>query len=428
MNDSWANYYNRQTTSDEHLLCAHLLECVEVESPSALIERFRSLFIDGVGYPNLQVRYAVERIITSKLAEREFKFLLNRSCYILINQWQMQPRFHAAIPQLIALFETPPSRSASHRTTQRLRELVQNFTKTEQYLTLRRLAQVTIQKPEEEANATDKPLLTLIRRYPYLYEHCLLANDSTDQQRQKVRLIREKQQQQLEINLSEYITYQRLQQHRNSLGFTADKQHSLTEHTEVRTAKNPTLLSDRKLDIALKQFVGKVNGSDTHRDLAKQFLTYSSTTRSYRTFKEELYEYLTASIDTSYGRNQFNQQLYKHLQNILSQNNSYKLSEVLLVGTCKKLLDYLIVESGQESKHYVFSDLTSNIGITPTIGLILKIVLLCRKVKPYLEKRFSILFNHYEAYTRDNVDWLVESLENLNVALSTHFGATKFCY
>lgn len=428
MNDSWANYYNRQSTADEHLLCAHLLECVEAESPPALIERFRCLFIERTGYHNLQVWYALERIVDSKLAEKEFKFLLNRSCHILINRWLMQPRSHSAIPQLIALFETPPSRPAATKTTQRLRELVQLFTKTEQFLALRRLAQVMSQKHEEDANATAKPLLTLIHRYPCLYENCLLTNDSTDEQRQKVRLIREKQQQQLEIALSEYITYQRLQHYRNVPESVACQKHSLGDQKNVRTKKNPTLLSDRQLDLALKQFVGKVHGSNTHRDLAKQFLTYSSTTRSYRTFKEELYEYLTASIDPRYGKNQFNQQLYKHLQSTLSQNNSQKLSEVLLVGTCRKLLDFLIVESAQEPKHYIFFDLTANLGITSTISLLLKIVLLCRKVKPHLEKRFSILFNHYEAYTRDKVDWLVESLENLNVALSTHFGTTSFCY
>jgi hypothetical protein len=54
--------------------------------------------------------------------------------------------------------------------------------------------------------------------------------------------------------------------------------------------------------------------------------------------------------------------------------------------------------------------------------------LLCRKVKPYLEKRFSILFNHYESYSRDGVEWLIQALENLNVALSTNFGMVDLSY
>jgi hypothetical protein len=416
--NSWANYYNRQTASDEQLLYAHLLNCVEVESPNVLIERFRRLFIDGVGYPNPEVRQALERIVASNLAEREFMFLLNRSCHILINRWLKHPQYQGAIPKLIALFESVPAKSVLNRTTQRLRERVQRFTKTEQYLALSRLAQV-IGRSDGNGNADAKPLGTLINRYPYLYEHCLLTNDSTDEQRQKIWLIRDQKQRKFEIDLSKYITYQQLQGSPNA---------SVEARKNLQIAKNPTLLSDRQLDFALKQFVGKVDGANTYRDLAQQFITYSSRTRSYRTFKEELYEYLTDSIDPKNGKNQFNQQLYKHLQSTLPQNDSQKLSDVLLVGTCRKLLNFLVVESSQQPNHYIFCNLTANFGITPTIGLLLKIALICRQVKPYLEKRFSILFNHYEAYTKDKVEWLVESLENLNIAFSSNFGAINFSY
>ena len=65
-------------------------------------------------------------------------------------------------------------------------------------------------------------------------------------------------------------------------------------------------------------------------------------------------------------------------------------------------------------------------GEVKTIGLLLKLVLLCGKVKPYLEKRFSILFSHYENVTEDRADWLVKSLENLQVAFSVHFGEADF--
>jgi hypothetical protein len=80
------------------------------------------------------------------------------------------------------------------------------------------------------------------------------------------------------------------------------------------------------------------------------------------------------------------------------------------------------VESIHKPDHYVFIDLIANMGVTRTVGLLLKIVLLSKKVTPYLEKRFSILFNHYESFTRDGVPWLVKSLENMQLAFSVHFG------
>jgi hypothetical protein len=55
-------------------------------------------------------------------------------------------------------------------------------------------------------------------------------------------------------------------------------------------------------------------------------------------------------------------------------------------------------------------------------------VLLCDKVKPYLEQKFAILFKHYEDYTKDNTKWLVDSLENLNVAFSTNLRRMNFGY
>jgi hypothetical protein len=92
------------------------------------------------------------------------------------------------------------------------------------------------------------------------------------------------------------------------------------------------------------------------------------------------------------------------------------------------LLNFLVVESPQKPNHFIFVDLISNIGSTLTTGLLLKIVLICRKVKPCLEKRFSILFNHYELCRRDGVQWLVEAMETLNLALSTNFSTIDLSF
>lgn len=58
------------------------------------------------------------------------------------------------------------------------------------------------------------------------------------------------------------------------------------------------------------------------------------------------------------------------------------------------------------------------------MGLILKIVLVCRQTKRELEKRLAVLFGHYSNFERPQVVWLIESLENMNIAFSTHFGAS----
>jgi hypothetical protein len=92
------------------------------------------------------------------------------------------------------------------------------------------------------------------------------------------------------------------------------------------------------------------------------------------------------------------------------------------------LLNFLIVESSQRPNHFIFIDVVSNLGPIRTTGLLLKIVLVCRKVKPYLEKRFYILFNHYENSNNEAVQWLIKMLENLNVGLSTNFGSVDLSF
>jgi hypothetical protein len=416
---TWTDSDIRQSSLEEQQLYDHLLYCVQLESPTQLIERFQRLFLDGVRYLEPEVWLALEKLAMDKRAEQEFKFVLNRCCHIVINRWQMQPQLQGAIPQLVALFENPPDPAkVQSRGARRLRQLVQLFTETEQYLTLQRLSRVMSETAEAEGNCNGSNQVgALIQRYPYLYEHCLLSEDSSYEHQQTVRQIQARVQRRFEFDLSQYVTYQvrRAQ---------AIRQPS-TEAPEriIQPVNNPTLLSDRELAAALKQFVGKVQGPNTYRDVAQSFLTHTSQTSSYRDFKDDLYEYLTASIDPAYGKRQFNERLYNHLKNTLTQSDLQKPTEFLIVRTCSQLLNFLVVESPQRPNHFVFVDLITNLGATLTTGLLLKIVLLCRKVKPYLEKRFSILFNHYESSTRDGVPWLITSLENLNVAFSVHFGS-----
>jgi hypothetical protein len=160
----------------------------------------------------------------------------------------------------------------------------------------------------------------------------------------------------------------------------------------------------------------------TYRDLAESFVVQCGHSQSYGAFKDDLYQYIISGIESDYGKRQFNDQFYKHLSDILPESESKPVNDFLVVRTCSQLLNFLVVDSPKHPRHYVFVDLLTNIGPMLTMGLLLRIVLLCRKVRPYLERRFSILFSHYEQCSRDAVSWLVSALEMLNVALATNFG------
>jgi hypothetical protein len=422
---TWAPHFNRKVDEEEQQLYDHLLSLVQSELPSQLIGRFRSLFIEGVGYPDSEISAALDRIAASKAADQEFQYVLNRCCHILINRWQTRPQLQAAIPDLIAVFESTPGRQITEysrsRSVRRLRELVKKFVDSEQYVVLRRLAQVMAQS-EASTPGGSEPLGALIRRYPYLYEHCLLSEGSSYEHQQTIKQLQTRAQRQYEIDLSQYVTYQ---VRRSQIAKTSSPQ---AANRIIQPVKNPTLLSDGELCHAIKQFAGRSQNASTYRDVAQRFLTHSSQVQSFQSFKDDLYEYIVTSVDPEYGKRQFNNQLYAQLRGTLPESDNQEVNDFLVVRTCSQLLNFLVVESPQRPQHYVFVDLISNLGPTLATGLLLKIILICRKVKPYLEKRFSILFNHYESSSRDAVQWLVQAMENLNVALSTNFSTIDLSF
>ena len=282
-------------------------------------------------------------------------------------------------------------------------------------MTLRRLACV-IGNPEQEGSQANRPLGTLIRRYPYLYEHCLVHEDTTQEHQKVIRRIRTEAQHKFEVDLSQYVTY-RVRKARIQRQPQAAKQIA-----RLRPIEHPTLLNDQELVGSLRQFSGKVDDGYSYRDSAQQFLRQQQAV-DFGEFKDSLYDYLTATVDPSYGNRKFNKVLSERLSNTFPENDDAPLTDFLVVRTCSQLFNFLVVDSPRNPHHFLFIDLINNLGPTLTTGILLKILLLCNKVKPYLERRFSILFSHYETSTRDAVMWLVKMLENLNIALSLTFGS-----
>lgn len=407
------NSEQRQTRDEEQLLCDYWLDRARTDSPEQLIEDFRRLFIEGGGYREAPIYLALERLIKAKDAEIRFDHFFNRCCHILVNRWQMQPTHQPAIPELVSLLENLPSASPGHYSSpNNLRHLVKNFTLSDDYVRLQRLARIISGQYSEKTAAS---VGTLINRYPYLYDYYLLGDESPREQRQTVRRIKVKTESRFEVNLSRYVTYQvRLAQVAHSPKIREEAGRI------IQPVENPTLLNDKALNRALKHYLGTVAGNYTYKELSQNFLANTVYTPTYKDFKNDLYDYLITSLDC--GKGQFNKKLDDVLQNTLPHCDQQKPSEFLRLRTSSQLLNYLVVESGQKPDHYIFMDMITNMGVTRTVGLLLKLILICPKAKPYLDKRFSILFNHYESYSRDQVPWLVKSLENLQVAFSIHFG------
>ena len=407
--DSWAHYFERSTTPAEVYLYDHLMREARTVEPARVVEHFRQLFVDGVSYSNPRAVKALEWIVNAPFSRSEFKFILNRSYYIVINAWRESGRNRVFIPALIDTVLASPVTPDSSVRNRHLWQLTQHFIQSEQYQALQRLSS-TIRSERRGKDVQTKPrnvpLETILHRYPYVYEHNLLTQDSTVEQRHTIHAIRQEAPAKYDLDLSRYLAYHRSSSYRE---------------VAVFPARNPTLLSDAHLNKALSQYVGRVDGRNTQRDLANCFLTYSKWTRSYSEFKGDLYDYLTLSMGSWFSGQRFGSRLSDRLHSTLSQYDDKPPTNALFQETCKSLLNFLVVEGPQNPEHTNFIDMLGNLGATLTISVLLKIILLCEQAKPWLERRFAILFNHYGDHPQTDVKWLVESLETLNVAMSTNF-------
>ena len=415
MNNLHQSYSRQQGSQEEQVIYDYFLQHIRTDTPGQLVEDFRRLFIEGRGFRDIEVYTALEKIIKRKNNEYQFNHFFNRCCHILINHWQMDIQSYSAIPELIGLLENlAPPRSGYQSAANRVRYLVKNFTQCEDNVKLQRLARVI----NNRLNPDKSDLVgNLIHRYPYLYNHCLLGDESSQEHQQTVRKIKTQTEKRFEVNLSRYVTYKvRLAQISRSPEVAQEKSRI------IRPVKNPTLLKDKELNQALKHYMGTVDGGHTYKSLSNNFLTHTVHTKTFGRYKDDLYEYILTSLDPKYSKGQFNKNLYNLLQNTLPECNNQRPTEFLMLRTSSQLMNFLVVENGKKPEHYVCVDMISNMGVTRTMGLLLKVVLVSGKVKPYLEKRFSILFNHYESFTKDGVPWLVKSLENLQLAFSVHFG------
>lgn len=407
--DSCSNYsvYSPNTV-EEDVLYQYFQYWRRQEPAHQLIERFRSLFFDGSVDTDNRVTTALFQLSLSIDAEQKFKYVLNRCCYILINYWYGQPRDHWAISELIGLFDDLTTVSSAAQ-VQRVRGLLRQFLVSEQYVALDRLRRIFAEPKdslESLAIADEQPLAGRIRHYPFLYDTSLLTQDSSQEQTKNIGDLRLKAEANLGIRLARYHS------------------HGASSRLSGGAAPNPTLLEASELTAALNYYTGKIEQGRTQKDIASWFQTYSKTARSFRDFKDEFVDYLIApiaAVDPRYNNNPFTRNLRQHLRETMANFDDQQLSRYIHTRFCQQVLNFLVVDSPQRPVFRRFCHLLEDIGHTLTIGLLLRVVLFCTEAKPWLERRFSLLFNLHEQRLCKEVPWLVHSLEHLNIALITNF-------
>ncbi len=395
------------------ILYAHLRNCVEKESPDQMIERLRKLFIEGRGYPDIDVEMAVYKMVLSDTQQSEFKYILNRCCHILINYWHVHPQRRSACRDLVALFHEVPATTTLSFIVCRLHELVRQFIVSEEYQTLEHLIETiesrsSIQILPGSVNAKSY-FKKVINHYPFLYDCHFTSESSSDEEFLNVRQLQFQRQQDFEVKLYEY-----LQIHVRNIRFLEDEE----------DLNNPTQLNSEELQIALDKFRRR-DGVVPYQRESRQFLR-DVQGKNYQDFKQELGSYLLAEIPELQCQ-KFVNNLRSFLENLFTEQHSTPWHERLLVETCQKLVDFLIPtpQDPDALRFYILvnHNQIQSVGI---INLLLKILFLTGRVfnhlkllREYLVERIYLWLQHFQ--NLQNQQWLVKFLDYLQVAFTLLF-------
>ncbi len=404
-----ASYTYRDFDADAHQLYDHLLDLRNSETAEDLLREFQCLFVLGRGsfHPHTQV--LVDRLLEAPWADKEFHNILNRSCYILINHWLMDPEARRLVADLIdGLVEATHSQGISPR-SRRMRKLLTLFIGSDQFQGLQRCSKTIAAKAE------DNSLSGLIHRYPSLYPYYLSDLDSSESGPQMMRQLQAERTRKFEQNLFQY-----------------SQQLLIPRSSTIAPIQNPTLLSNQQLEKAVRQFAGKAESGLSYRDESLRFLHHAAGVPNCRVLKESLYSYITDAFDHAghgkYARTRFNGVLDQHLRQVIQQQEQQPPQAFLLGRICTQVIDLLVPSPSRgQDRHSFFTDLVDNLGPSFITSLFLRLVLLGRSAKQMadmlkgqVERKFAEVFCHYEKIGCDGLEWFIHCLDHWMVASTIH--------
>ncbi|MBW4681229.1 MAG: hypothetical protein KME19_14085 [Microcoleus vaginatus WJT46-NPBG5] len=360
------------------------LDLVRQESSDRVLLEFKNLFIHLLDASNPEVVQAFYEIIISS-DEEEFVNTIKRSCYILINNWAAE-RNHQAIQQLVmeVFSDSAIQEHTSSMTLNRLREWIENFIKSKDYEELKLFA--SRYEEAEEKHWSD-------RYTSYLLVHQYINIKNSPEQREAARIRAQQLKERFKFDLAMY---------------TARSNSPLSKN---ENPKNPTGLGDEVLKL-IKLIVVK-RGQFSYGNLANIFLEQTKELR-YEDFKQSLQKYLIYSVDNKDCVEALNIKLSKKLQPIYQEHNEELINDAILLRSCKRVVEFLTTENHKTPSSLFVLLLSQGHPITLVI-ILLKVVLICKPVRTYLEGCLADLIQYYLNYPEEECQWVVNFLEILKI-------------
>lgn len=367
-----------------------LLDIVKRQSSEEVLTEFRHLFVHHVDSTGAGAYSALCEIIFTN-NEKEFRHTLKRCCYILVNNWGTK-RNYKAIHDLLQLFTSGTTkRYTLSPTLKRLRTWIDNFVGSDDFQELKLFA--SRYEEHEQAKTSWKQRYTAFLLVPQYAD-----SKNPIEQREAAKALSRRLKDRFKFDLAMYVT------------------RSESASAKLLSLKNPTALGDEVLRL-IRTIVTR-RGAYSHSSLAKIFLTQTDEI-SYREFKLGLLEYLTFSLNNPNFIKLMKRKLAKKLEELYKDHDEEVLTNDLLLRTCNRVVDFLTIENQREPASLFVSLLSENSPITLVVVL-LKIVLISRPTRTYLEAKIAKLIQYYENMPEEECDWIIHFLEVFSVTFAIH--------
>ena len=225
----------------QETIFSFLLSIVKEWEAEEVLNQFRQLFFEYGETASDEVSSAIYVLLFTN-DEIEFYNTLKRSCYILINNWEVARRYKS-IQALVDLFDDANlTRYTVSPTLKRLRTWILNFTESSDFQELKLFV--------SRFTGVDSPWTS--RYTSYLLVQQYVNTDNPVEQREAARALSRKLKDQYKMDLAMY---------------TAHSQNYLAG--EAQKLKNPTILGDGALRL-IKAIVAR-KGEYSYKSLANLF-------------------------------------------------------------------------------------------------------------------------------------------------------------
>ncbi len=396
-----ANRFQRDIPKAQETIYNYLLEIVKLWSPEEVLAEFSHLFIHHVNTISSHILPSLYEIVFSN-QEIEFRNTLKRSCYILINNWDIT-RSHKTIQELIQTFNDPIlDKPTMSPTLRRLRSWLKAFVESSDFEQLKLFAS----KYDDQGH----------RHWSERYTSYLLVPQYIDlnnpvEQRHAARALSKQLKERFKFDLAMYTARS---QSNSSVINGAE--------SEKKSPKNPTGMGDEILHL-VKMIVVR-RGKFSHANLAHIFLSQTKSL-TYLEFKLSLQRYLIFSLESHDFAKALKKQLFEKLEALYTNHHDKQIDDALLLRTCNRVIEYLTTENHQEPSS-LFVQLLSQGNPLTLVVVLLKIVLICRHARTHLESRIANLVQYYKNYLEEDCRWVINFFEIFDITMAIYAENVEF--